>query len=624
MNSLPVRIHSHATRLLSIACLSILVGACDGGSEDNNGNGGTDGGNASTPAAPDLLLTPQSTKTFAFSWPEVSDVSEYRLLQNPDGVSGYTELASIDANATNYELKAFLPARINASYILEACNSVGCSESDAVFVSGTLAGAVGYVKASNNTGNQDQFGGSLALSGNGSTLAVGANGEASAATGVDGDQNDTSTNNAGAVYVFSLNGETWEQQAYVKASNTDIGDRFGTSVALSDDGSTLAVGASGEASAATGIDGDQGDNTTVGSGGTAGAVYVFGRSGETWSQQAYVKASNTDAGDRFGRRVALSADGNTLAVGADGEDSEDTGINGIQTGAFVGDAAESAGAVYVFTRSGETWDQQAYVKASNTNAGDQFGRSVSLSADGSLLAVGAPDEGSPATGIDGDQNDDTAPGAGAVYVFSRTAEDWSPQAYVKANNTGDDDSFGDSVALSADGSTLAVGATGEASSATLIDGNESDDSAENAGAVYVFNRNDAGWSQQAYVKASNTDSSDSFGFSLALTADGNTLAVASLFEASAATGIGGDQNDNTADSVGAVYVFNRSGEIWDQQAYVKASNAEDEDWFGYDVALTGNGTTLAVGARYEDSAATGINGDQDDNDVSTAGAVYLY
>ncbi|EHL21181.1 Integrin alpha beta-propellor repeat-containing protein [Acidovorax sp. NO-1] len=151
---------------------------------------------------------------------------------------------------------------------------------------------------------------------------------------------------------------------YFKASNTGAGDLFGYSVALSGDGTTLAVGAYREDSNATGANGDQGDNSAV----DAGAVYVFTRVGSTWSQQGYVKASNTDANDFFGTSLALSGDGNTLAVGATGEDSNATGINGDP----VDNSATLAGAVYVFTRSGSTWSQQAYVKASNTGAEDRF------------------------------------------------------------------------------------------------------------------------------------------------------------------------------------------------------------------------------------------------------------
>jgi len=402
--------------------------------------------------------------------------------------------------------------------------------------------------------------------------------------------------------------------AYVKASNTGAGDFF-YSVTLSADGSTLAVGAIAEDSAATGIGGNQADNSAR----DAGAVYVFTRSGTTWSQQAYVKASNTGARDAFGYSVALSGDGSILAVGAREEDSAATGINGNQAD----NSATIAGAVYVFTRSGTTWSQQAYVKASNTNAFDGFGNSLALSADGSTLAVGASGETSAATGINGNQADNSTPHAGAVYMFTRSGTAWSQQAYVKASNTNVEGLFY-SVALSADGSTLAVGARGESSAATGIGGNQADNSASFAGAVYVFTRSGTTWNQQAYVKASNTDLGDQFGASVALSADGSTLVAGAVGESSAATGIGGNQADNSVTRAGAAYEFTRSGTTWSQQAYIKASNPGAADNFGSFIALSADGLTLAVDAPSEDSAATGINGNGANNSAADAGAVYVF
>jgi len=472
-----------------------------------------------------------------------------------------------------------------------------------------------YVKAS-NTGANDNFGFTVALSADGSTLAVGASPEASAATGIGGNQADNSAANAGAVYVFTRAGTTWTQQAYVKASNTGAGDNFGLSVALSADGSMLAVGASGEASAAAGIGGNQADNSAA----QAGAVYVFTRAGATWTQQAYIKASNTGASDLFGYNVALSADGSTLAVGASGEASAAAGIGGNQAD----NSAAQAGAVYVFTRAGATWTQQAYVKASNPGASDLFGYSVALSADGSTLAVGAWLEASAATGIGGNQTDNSAAIAGAVYAFTRAGTTWTQQAYVKASNTDAGDRFALSVALSADGSTLAVGAATEDSAATGIGGNQADNGAGGAGAVYVFTRAATTWTQQAYVKASNTDAGDLFGSNVALSADGSTLAVGAYGEASAAAGIGGNQTDNSATIAGAVYVFTRAATAWTQQTYVKPSNTDASDYFGLGVALSADGSTLAVGAYLEDSAATGVGGNQADNSATAAGAVYVF
>jgi hypothetical protein len=203
-------------RALRSGVLAVFVGllvACGGG----GGGGGT------APPAPSLTLTPQSVKTFRFTWADVTGETEYRLLENPDGSSGYTPVATIAADATTHDHVVFLPKRINARYILQACNSAGCSDSAPVSVSGTLAAAVGYFKAS-NTGAGDFFGSSLALSADGNTLAVGAYLEDSAATGIGGNQADDSATNAGAVYVFVRSGATWSQQAYVKASNTGAGD----------------------------------------------------------------------------------------------------------------------------------------------------------------------------------------------------------------------------------------------------------------------------------------------------------------------------------------------------------------------------------------------------------------
>jgi cysteine-rich repeat protein len=500
------------------------------------------------------------------------------------------------------------------NHLAEACDDGNNNNDDGCNNDCTVS-LTAYVKAS-NTGRNDGFGYSVALSADGSTLAVGAWGEDSAAIGIGGDQVADFAPDAGAVYVYARSGPTWSQQAYVKASNPGAGDAFGFSVALSADGSTLAVGARGEDSAATGIGGNQADNSAEAS----GAVYVFTRSGPTWGQQAYVKASNTDAGDEFGASVALSADGSTLVVGAYGEDSAARGIGGNQDD----NSAVASGAVYVFTRSGTTWSQQAYVKSSNIDANDEFGTSVALSADGSTLAVGGNLEDSAATGIGGNQADNSAVASGAVYVFTRSGTTWSQRAYVKASNTGAGDRFGASVALSADGSTLAVGASWEASAATGIDGNQANNSAGASGAVYVFTWSGPTWSQQAYVKASNTGSLDQFGYSVALSADGSILAVGAVWEASAAVGIDGNQADNSAGNAGAAYVFTRSGPTWSQQSYVKASNTGVEDQFGISVALSADGSTLAVGAFEEDSAATGIGGNQADNSAGSAGAVYVY
>jgi len=199
-----------------------------------------------------------------------------------------------------------------------------------------------------------------------------------------------------------------------------------------------------------------------------------------------------------------------------------------------------------------------------------------------------------------------------------------PNDYLKASNSESTDWFGQSVSLSADGNTLAVGAPNEDSNATGIHGNQADNSARGSGAVYIFVRSGSGWTQQAYIKASNAGPFDGFGASASLSGDGNTLAAGAWWEDSNATGVNGNQADNSARDSGAVYVFVRDGTDWTQQAYVKASNTGADDIFGHSVSLSGDGNTLAVGAYVEDSSATGIDCNQADNSASASGAVYVY
>ncbi|WP_413662034.1 histidine kinase [Microbulbifer sp. CNSA002] len=646
--------------------LSTLAG-CDGGSNKDDTSGedtavaespaedppAEDPPAEEPPAAPgavqDFTLSFEATKIFRFDWIDAEGATHYHLLENPDGVSGFTRLVEdIPLGSETLAVQVPLHARTNAQYILQACNKAGeqdlCTDSDPLSVNDTLVESIGYFKAS-NTGAGDIFGVSVAISADGHTLAVGAIREQSDAVGINGDQdNDDGIGPAGAVYVFVRIDNRWVQEAYIKASNNNGGNLFGV-VALSGDGNTLAVGAPSESSSTTGINGDQ-DNTDATS---SGAVYTFTRTDGNWTQDAYIKASNTGSYDRFGRSLSLSDDGRILAVGAPYEDGGATGINGDQTdptviltlpgegGTLLVDASgdgnnedqgtsdtSDSGAVYVFSHVDGSWVQEAYVKASNTGANDEFGIAVSLSGDGSTMAVGAIGEGSSAIGIDGEQSNNDAGQAGACYVFSRTDGNWAQQAYIKASNTDSEDFFGQSVTLSASGDILAVGANSEDSNAVGTDGDQSNDEAKDSGAAYVFARTDNRWAQQAYLKASNSDASDAFGESVSLAADGRTLVVGAPKEDSSAKGIGGDQNNNNVENAGAAYMFTQVDGTWLQKAYLKANNSDVDDNFGYSTKLSADGYTLVVGATNESSSSTGINSEPDNNQAELSGAVYMY
>jgi len=605
-----------ARATIAFVLTTLVLAAC--GSSSNNKN------TVEEPEGPPPLGTDASLASIEVSTGDLDQVFD-------PGINDYTATTTYLGEATNIVAKANdanATVSINGATAVtgEASETVVLSDgpnlvtvtvtaedattSDSYSLDITRADATGlahqeYVKAS-NTDADDQFGNAIAFSGN--SFAVAAAAEDSAANTVNGDGLNNDALGAGAVYVFHSDAAgTWVQEAYLKASNTGAGRAFGHSIAL--DGDTLVVGAHLEDSAATGINGDETDTSAV----DAGAVYVFVRDGTgTWTQQAYIKASNTGAFDNFGVSVALSGD--TLAVGAHQEDSSASGVDADQAD----NGSADAGAVYVFTRDVDgNWTQQAYVKASNTDPGDRFGSAVALSQD--TLVVGAPNEAGKSSGIDGNEGSNNSADAGAAYAFSRDgAGVWAQQAYVKASNTDSGDNFGETVTLSGD--TFVVGAPREDSAAIGVDGPQNSNRALNSGAAYVFGRDGSGtWSQQAYLKASNTGSQDQFG--RAVTNYGDFIAVGAL-EDSSATDLNGDQGNNASLNSGAAYMFVYDGVgSWSQVAYIKAPNTGVPDAFGVSLAL--GDTALLIGANAEQSSATGIGGDMTDDSAPGAGAAYI-
>ncbi|MFC1589119.1 hypothetical protein ACFL3P_02495 [Pseudomonadota bacterium] len=573
------------------------------------------GGPPAVAAVPTLTFAP--VKTFQFDWTDVADATYYRLMENTDGISGFIQVGN-DIPQGTQTINHVVPlyARINAQYILQSCNDVDCTESVVVPVAGTMVDSIGYFKASNSSPGA-RFGSEIALSGDGMTMAVGAYSEDSTSTGINSIPNLDGTS-AGAVYLFRLEGNNWVQQAYIKSStnigetelfgwsvalsadgntlvagaygddstNTGIntppdrtttaqssgaafvfrfdgsnwseqayikapsirwGDQFGYSVAISDDGNTLAVGANKEKSSTAGI-----NSTPDTLAGEAGAVYLYRFDGSDWFNQAYIKASNTEAStyynDWFGESVSLSENGNTLAVGANKEDSSTTGINAGQD-----NLTTDSGAVYLFRYDGSNWYEQAFIKSSNSGYKDEFGSSVSLSDDGDTLAVAAFNESSSTAGVN-TVADDAAINSGAAYVFRFDGANWAEQAYIKASNSLLRDQFGTSIDLSGDGNALIVGAALEDSSGVGLN-SVKDENALTSGAAYVFNFDGSNWSEQAYLKASNTEPGDEFGTSVSISGDGKKTAVGAVYEDSAATGVGADAADNSVSNAGAVYVY---------------------------------------------------------------------
>jgi len=554
-------------------------------------------------------------------WLLTTDATHHKLFENADGNSGFT---LVSADIPNYilgspvDISVHLYDFVNALYMVQACNEVGCTNSREISPSEAMLETIAYIKAT-NTEENDQFAGAMALSDDGSTLAVGSLDDSSA-TGINGDHDDNSSDRSGSVFIYHFDGVAWSPESYIKASNSDSNDHFGTSIALNADGTTLAVGSLDD-SMATGVNGDEGDNSAEG----AGAVYVFRFDGGDWFQQAYIKASNTEAGDRFGSSVSLSADGNSLVAGARLEDGSDSGINSDQHD----NLASDSGAAYLFRFNGQDWIQEAYIKASNTDVGNQFGSAVSLSDSGNVLVIGAVDERGTSTGINGDQNSGSPVGIGAAYVFRFDGTDWSQEAYVKPSNfqpssSGGGLEFGRSIDVSGDGNLFVAGAALESSATTGINGGQSGGTTEASGAAYSFRFDGTAWFQDAWFKASNTGYEDTFGSAVALSADGFLMAVAAPAEDGSAAGVGGDDTDDSAEDSGAVFLFRFDGTNWSQRTYVKAANTETGDRFGSAVALSLDGRRMVVGAPGEDSNATEPSNVQADNTALDSGAVYIY
>ncbi len=377
----------------------------------------------------------------------------------------------------------------------------------------------------------DQFGYSVAVSGD------------TALIGVRFDDDDANGLESGSAYVFTRSGTTWSQQARLTAADGSDRDWFGVRVAL--EGDTAVVPADADDSDVNGVD--------------SGSVYVFTRSGSTWTQQAKLTASDGAAVDLFGYSVALSGD--TVLIGARFDDDD---VNG-----------DNSGSVYVFTRSGTSWSQQAKLTAADGGAGDEFGYSVALAGDTAVITANADD--SDVNGVD----------SGSAYVFTRSGTDWSQQAKLTAADGAAGDLFGVRVALAGD--TALIGARLDDDDVNGVD----------SGSAYVFTRSEDSWSQQAKLTAADGGAGDWFGYTVALTND------------TALIGAGNHDGGNGVDS-GSAYVFTRSGAMWIQKTKLTAADGKPGDQFGGKVAISGD--AAIVGARLVDDVDRGVD----------SGSVYIF
>ncbi|PTY38707.1 hypothetical protein BGP77_11040 [Saccharospirillum sp. MSK14-1] len=598
-------------QLLLPLTLAGLISACGGGPPM---------------AANDIELTFEPIKQLRVEWQGALGANYYRLLENPDGQSGFTLLRdNIPARVSRTEadpirhsvtLEVPLHQRLNAQYIVQSCNHSGCRDSAAAAVNTHLAEAVGYVKASNPY-ILNYFGFALSLSADGQWLAVGAPGESSRARGTDNspdqtDNNDASSN-AGAVYLFKHRPTGWQQEAYIKASNTGYSDEFGFALSLNADGSVLAVGARYEGSNAT-INAnpvDQENNDA----GKSGAVYLFRNNNGDVRQHTFIKADNPGTNDHFGYALQLNDAGNRLAVGAPGEASPTANTPD-------DDTAPNAGAVYVFTENPQgLWQHQQRLKASNAETGDRFGAALAWNDVGDVLAIGAPGERSR---IKNTPTNNDAENAGAVYIWTEANNEWQQQAYLKADAPQAEAFFGTAISINQRGTVVAIGANGSVRQESGFLGSFKPGDASQA--VHVFNRLGDHWAPQPPITAPTDNSA--FGTSLQLNAAGTQLVVGDPGESSYRLGIHtpGAELDSRAPHAGSAYWYTRQHGQWRLSSQLKASNPYILSYFGMSVALDASGQRVAIGTPRDPSRAAGVMADPHTIEWfgALSGAVYLY
>jgi len=586
----------------TLACTILLLSACGGGSSSDGPS--PTGGPSPTPTLPGAFTASVTfdpvAQRFHATWGASSSTDRYRVLLKRTSADAFETLNdSVSSFTPAFDFVAGFNVEWAAATLrVEACNANGCTAAPELpllpYKAATTA-QKNYQKSA-LARTQDFFGFSVATSADGNTLAI----------GVPKSDPNGLTADTGSVQVFVQAGTTWSLQSTLTAPNAQSGDQFGFAVALSRDGNTLAVSAPYEGGDSASTIAAPNNNAP-----RAGAVYVFTRDAiGAWDRHAaYLKASNAegavagqaDGGDQLGLGLGLSADGNTLVAGAWNEDGDSNShTDPSQSIDLSNNGAADAGAAYVFTRSGpNSWAQQAYLKASNADVGDQFGAAVSLSSNGNVVAIGAFHE-------DGRVGDDGSPGndhnggeeTGAAYVFARSGAAWTQQSYLKAARGARLDWFGYNLALSAPGDLLAVGAPFE----TRHDGMK-------GGVVHVYSRSGGSWALQSDVESTETFSGAAF-FGTAMAFDGNGKALVV-----SAPGANVTQ--------GQAYLFARVGNEWRQQSTFTASNPDVGDQYGVSVALSADAHRLFIGAAGEAGNASSTAASPN-NAAPAAGAVYVY
>ncbi|MET0386922.1 MAG: hypothetical protein ABW321_13230 [Polyangiales bacterium] len=404
-------------------------------------------------------------------------------------------------------------------------------------------------------GDNDMLGISLAIAGD--TLVTGAIYEDGSASSVDGDV-DNSAPDSGAAYVYQRGADGWHPAAYLKADDTTRNSYFGISAAIA--GDTIVVGSTRD---------EPFSPTTTPK--RSGAVYVFTPEQSSWKLRQRVEPSTGNPRDLFGYHVAI--DGDTLVVGAKGDGDSGAAYvftrsggvfrevqklkptrRGTDFGCFValsGDtlavgaqtddlAARSGGAVYVFGKRGDRWEELQQLTPDDAQDTAGFGYGIALH--GERMAIGAPRITSLIAL--------TPVSAGEAFVFERSNGRWTQTKRLQSPSPRSSDHFGAAVALNE--RALVVGAVGDQSSGAGIGADPTPDGLSFAGAAHMFVKAGADWRATAYIKPGEPRADAWFGFAAAL--DGDDLVITAAFDSGGAPGVNGTGPSGPRSS-GSAFIF---------------------------------------------------------------------
>jgi hypothetical protein len=512
------------------------------------------------PAAPLTIWV--TLKEAHFDWNPVPDAYTYWLLRKPwnQGQPSYYQRVGerIPGGRTHAAIPISAHLHWDDSYTIAACNTAGCTNSFELHFDELKMYWIGYVKAS-NTSTGDRFGTDVVLSADGSTMAVSAKSEDSDATGVNGNQSSEASNDSGAVYVYRRTGRTWAQEAYLKAGVNQASQSFGApgapglhALGISADGSWLAVAAADQAIAPTGAG--------------AGVVYLFNRTGSTWTLAQTLQAPTPRAAGRFGYSLDLSQDGRTLRVSS--FESE-----GLRT--------------HIFTRPETNWVHSTTLAP--FYAGDTCD-SVRMSGNGQTLIFACVQ---PTGGED------------RAVMMRLLGGNWVHIDTMPLRGSGYDNR---PMAINYHGTRIAINEDRR---------------------VGLYRWENGGWYREITIDSPEMVSGvgpGSWGQSLEFDRQGQYLAIGYPLARYDGSGVWSVPPSGGTEPRGGVFIYEQlaSAPNWRMRSFVQASNPELDDHFGTSVALSGSGSILAVGAVGEDGGATGIGFTQENNVAADAGAVYLY